>query len=194
MRDAFRLDPLSPIINANVGFDALRFGDEAEAEARFAAAIEIDPAFQVPYSGMARLHAARGSLEEALRWIEQAIERAPGRAFYLARKGLILAQLGRTDEAVATVEAACCNPTGNRFEADLVVGLRVVSGNRAALAVDCRQRRRVHLGCRPARAGAHRDRRPAGGAPGVRGRIRPILEARSTTSSTTNGSGACRTW
>jgi adenylate cyclase len=134
MRNAFRLDPLSPIINANVGFDALRFGDGAEAEARFAAAIEIDPAFQVPYSGMTRLNAARGSLDEALRWIEQAIDRAPGRAFYLARKGLILAQLGRTDEAVAIVEAACCTPTGNRFEADLVVGLRIASGNRQAIA------------------------------------------------------------
>ena len=30
-REAFRLDPLSPIINTNVGFDALRFGDEHEA-------------------------------------------------------------------------------------------------------------------------------------------------------------------
>ena len=134
MRSAFVLDPLSPIINANVGFDALRFGDEAEAEARFAAAIEIEPAFQVPYSGMTRLNVARGAIGEALDWIERAIERAPGRAFYLARKGLILAQLGRIDDAIATVEAACCNPTGNRFEADLVVGLRVVSGNRDALA------------------------------------------------------------
>jgi TolB-like protein/Tfp pilus assembly protein PilF len=134
MRDAFRLDPLSPIINANVGFDALRFGDHPEAEARFAAAIEIDPAFQVPYSGMARLNAARGSLEVALRWIERAIERAPTRAFYLSRKGLILAQLGRTEEAVSTVEAACRNPTGNRYEADLVVGLRVATADRTALA------------------------------------------------------------
>jgi len=133
MRDAFRLDPLSPIINANVGFDALRFGDHAEAEARFAAAMEIDPAFPVPYSGMARLHATRGSPEAALGWIERAIERAPGRAFYLARKGLILAQLGRTDAAAASVEAACCNPAGNRFEADLFVGLRVASANRTAL-------------------------------------------------------------
>jgi tetratricopeptide (TPR) repeat protein len=133
MRDAFRLDPLSPIINANVGFDALRFGDAAEAEARFAAAIEIDPAFPVPYSGMARLNATRGSLEEALRWIERAAECAPTRTFYLARKGLILAQLCRTDMAVAAVEGACCNPTGNRFEADLVVGLRVASGNGVAL-------------------------------------------------------------
>lgn len=133
MRDAFRLDPLSPIINTNVGFDALRFGDVGEAEARFAAAMEIDPGFQVPYSGMARLHASRGALEEALRWLDRAIERAPTRAFYLARRGLILAQLGQTGSAIAIVEAACCNPTGNRFEADLVVGLRVVSGNRNAL-------------------------------------------------------------
>jgi TolB-like protein/Flp pilus assembly protein TadD len=134
MREAFRLDPLSPIINANVGFDALRLGDVAEAEARFRTAIEIDPAFQVPYSGMTRLNMARGATEEALRWIEQAIDRAPGRAFYIARKGLILAQLGRTDAAVAVVDTACCNPTANRFEADLVVGLRIASADRAALA------------------------------------------------------------
>jgi len=133
MRDAFRLDPLSPIINANVGFDALRFGDTVEAEVRFATAIEIDPAFQVPYSGMARLHAARGMPEEALRWIDQAVARAPTRTFYLARRALILAQLGRIDAAVAAIEAACSNPNGNRFEADLVAGLRVVTRNRAAI-------------------------------------------------------------
>jgi TolB-like protein/Flp pilus assembly protein TadD len=133
MRDAFRLDPLSPIINTNVGFDALRFGDAAEAEARFATAIEIDPAFQVPYSGMARLHAARGATEEALRWIDQAVARAPTRTFYLARRALILAQLGRIDEATAAIEAVCCDPNGNRFEVDLVAGLRIVTGDRAAI-------------------------------------------------------------
>ena len=133
MRDAFRLDPLSPIINTNVGLDALRFGDDAEAEARFTAAIEIDPAFPVPYSGMARLHSSRGSLDAALHWIDQAIERAPKRTFYLARKALILAQLGRLDAAVAAIEAACCDPAGNRFEADLVTGLRVATANRSAL-------------------------------------------------------------
>lgn len=134
MRDAFRLDPLSPIINANVGFDAMRFGNDAEAEARFAAAMEIDPAFPVAYSGMARMHATRGSLEEARRWIDLAIERAPTRAFYLARKGLILAQLGDFDAAVAAVAAACCHPSGNRFEADLMTGLRVVTDDRAGLS------------------------------------------------------------
>jgi tetratricopeptide (TPR) repeat protein len=133
MRNAFRLDPLSPIINANVGLDALRFGDDAEAEARFRTAIEIDPGFPVPYSGMARLHAARGSPQEALRWIDQAVARAPNRTFYLARRALILAQLGQLDAAFAAIEAACCNPNGNRFEADLVTGLRIATGNRTAL-------------------------------------------------------------
>jgi tetratricopeptide (TPR) repeat protein len=83
---------------------------------------------------MTRLNAARGDLAAALQWIERAIERAPSRAFYLARKGVILAQLGRSDAAVATVDDACCNPTAHRFEADLVVGLRVASDDRAALA------------------------------------------------------------
>ena len=133
MRDAFRLDPLSPIINANVGFDALRFGDEAEAEARFAAAIEIDPAFPVPYSGMARLHArAVPSRRRCAGSTGRSSAHRRGRSISHAR-GSILAQLGRIDAAVAAVEAACRNPTGNRFEADLVAGLRVVSGNRAAL-------------------------------------------------------------
>jgi TolB-like protein/Flp pilus assembly protein TadD len=150
MREAFRLDPLSPIINTNVGFDVLRFGDAAEAEARFATAIEIDPAFQVPYSGMARLHAARGATEEALRWIDQAVARAPTRTFYLARRALILAQLGRIDAAAAAIEAACCSPNGNRFEADVVTGLRIASGNRAALESI------VSLGCESARAHAQR--------------------------------------
>ncbi|HEX9207650.1 MAG TPA: tetratricopeptide repeat protein [Steroidobacteraceae bacterium] len=131
--DAFRLDPLSPIINTNVGLDALRFGEDAAAEARFTAAMEIDPAFPVPYSGMARLHSARGSLDEALRWIELAIERAPKRTFYQARKALILAQFGRTEDAARAVEAACCSPAGHRFEADLVAGLRIATGRHADL-------------------------------------------------------------
>jgi Tfp pilus assembly protein PilF len=64
-REALRLDPLSPIANTNAGFDALRFGEENEAAARFAVAIEIDPGFAVPYSGMAKLDATRGALRDA---------------------------------------------------------------------------------------------------------------------------------
>jgi len=133
-REALRLDPLSPIANTNAGFDALRFGDETEAAARFAVAIEIDPAFAVPYSGMAKLNSTRGALEEALRWIDQAIERAPTRAFYLARKGLFLLQGGKDDAAAALIEAACSSSPGNAFDSDLVIALRIVREDRSELA------------------------------------------------------------
>ena len=132
-REALRLDPLSPIINTNAGFDALRFGDEAEAAARFAVAIEIDPAFAVPYSGMARLHSTRGALADAQRWIDQAIERAPTRAFYLARKGLFLLQVGEDDAAAALIESACRSSPDNAFDSDLVVALHIVRGDRSEL-------------------------------------------------------------
>lgn len=132
-RDAYRLDPLSPIVNANAGFDALRFGDTATAEAHFTAAIEIDPDFPVPYSGMARMLAGRGSPAEALLWIERAIDRAPARLFYLARKALYLAQQGEVNAASVLAESACCDSRGNRFESDLVTGLRIVTGDRAGL-------------------------------------------------------------
>jgi len=88
----------------------------------------------VPYSGMAKLSAARGALGDALRWIDQAIERAPTRAFYLARKGLILLQVGDDDAAAALIEAACRSSPGNAFDSDLVVALRIVCDDRSELA------------------------------------------------------------
>ena len=133
-REALRLDPLSPIANTNAGFDALRFGEETDAAARFAVAIEIDPGFAVPYSGMAKLNATRGALRDALRWIDQAIERAPTRAFYLARKGLLLLQLGEADAAAALIESACRSSPDNAFDSDLVVALSIVRDDRSALA------------------------------------------------------------
>ncbi len=103
--EAFRLDPLSPIVNSNVAFDALRFGDTVEARTRFRTAMEVDPEFLVPYAGMARLESALGQPREALRWIDAVIARAPTRAYYLAARGLLLLQLGQTDAAAASIEA-----------------------------------------------------------------------------------------
>jgi tetratricopeptide (TPR) repeat protein len=125
---------LSPIANTNAGFDALRFGEETEAAARFAVAIEIDPGFAVPYSGMAKLDATRGALRDALRWMDQAIERAPTRAFYLARKGLILLQVGEAAAAAALIDSACRSSPDNDFDSDLVVALCIVRDDRSALA------------------------------------------------------------
>lgn len=132
-REAFRLDPLSPIVNSNVGFDALRFGDVADAEARFRTAMEVDPGFPVPYSGMARLESSRGNAAEAVRWTDRAIERAPGRAFYPARKGLFQLQSGDLEAAALSIEASCCSSPDNVLSSDLVLALFVARDDRAAL-------------------------------------------------------------
>jgi tetratricopeptide (TPR) repeat protein len=107
--------------------------DFAEATARFGAAIEIDPNFPVPYSGMSRLNARRGDIAEARRWIDLAIEHAPTRAFYFARKGMLLLQLGEVEEAVACIETACSRSPDNLYDSDLAVALYIVRNDRPML-------------------------------------------------------------
>jgi Tfp pilus assembly protein PilF len=91
-REALQRDPLSPIINVNVGFDALRYGDISQAKSSFTAAIEIDPYFPVSHYGLSRAHALAKEFASALRAIDAAIALAPERAYYRARKGLLLLQ------------------------------------------------------------------------------------------------------
>ncbi len=129
----YRLDPLAPIVVTNAGFDALRFGRDAEARERFLAAIELDPRFPVPCSGMSRLEATRGRLQEGLRWTERAIEVAPERAFYHARRGLLLLQACRLDDAEHAVAEARARAPDNVFDAELIVALYMARDDREAL-------------------------------------------------------------
>jgi TolB-like protein/Tfp pilus assembly protein PilF len=129
----YRLDPLAPIVVTNIAFDALRFGRDDEARERFQDAIDLDPQFPVPLSGMARLGATRGRVRDALHWVDRAIEVAPSRGFYRARKALLLQQLGRPDEADAALEDARRLAAPDRFDVELVIALRIARGDRAAL-------------------------------------------------------------
>ena len=131
---AYKLDPLSPIVVTNAAFDALRFRHDDDARARFQAAIEIDPRFPVPYSGMSRICAVRGRLPEALDWIEKAIEIAPRRAFYRARRGLLRLQMGDLDGAAESIAEASERAPGNVFDAELVIALHMARREGAALA------------------------------------------------------------
>jgi TolB-like protein/Tfp pilus assembly protein PilF len=131
--EALRLDPLSPIINTNAGFDAIRFGNDKEAEARFRHAIELDPAFAVPYSGMARMKTMRGALAEALEWAQQALERAPTRAFYLARKGFLYLQLNQVERAEEWLLAAKQAASDSQFIGDAELALAIACNDRNRL-------------------------------------------------------------
>ncbi|HLF30903.1 MAG TPA: tetratricopeptide repeat protein [Xanthomonadales bacterium] len=132
-REALQRDPLSPIINVNLGFDALRYGDLAQAKTYFTSAIEIDPAFPVSHYGLSRAHALEGEFDAALEAMDAAITCAPLRAFYQARKGLLLLQMDRPGEAASAVEAACCKIADNPFNADFMIAYFMTSGDRDAL-------------------------------------------------------------
>jgi tetratricopeptide (TPR) repeat protein len=120
-------------VNANAGFDALRFGRQDEAASRFRRVIELDATFPVAYSGMARLSLVQGDLDEALRWQEMAIERAPTVAYYLARKGFILLQSGQPKEARQWFENAQRSSLDKRFLGDIFVGLAAAADDRGQL-------------------------------------------------------------
>ncbi|MDH4049628.1 MAG: tetratricopeptide repeat protein [Gammaproteobacteria bacterium] len=132
-RAALRLDPLSPIINTNAGIDAARFGDFRESETRFRNAIELEPSFPVPYSGMARLKAMNGALDEAMPWMQLAIDRAPTRAFYLARKGFMYLQLEQLDLAEEWFVAARHNAADWHFFGDADLALLIACDKKAEL-------------------------------------------------------------
>lgn len=129
----YRLDPLSPIVVSNAGFDALRFGRDDEARERFTAAIELDAQFPVPLSGMSRLHATRGDVAGGLEWVQRAIAVAPNRAFYRARRGLLSLQLGDVGAAVRSIAEARQRAADNVFDAELLLALHMVQGDVQAL-------------------------------------------------------------
>ena len=141
-REALQRDPLSPIINVNVGFDALRYGNNTQAKSHFAAAIEIDPAFPVPHYGLSRAHALEGQFDHALKAIRAAIERAPGRAYYRAREGLLLLQKGDLEAASNSVVDACCKSPDNPFDAELVIAVYMSLGDHDSLERVARARTR----------------------------------------------------
>jgi TolB-like protein/Tfp pilus assembly protein PilF len=130
---AYRLDPLSPIVVSNAAFDALRAGDDELARSRFSAAIEIEPRFPVPYSGMSRLNAVRGRIREAIEWIDRAIDIAPERAFYRARRGLLELQLGNVEEAAQCIRSAQERAPDNVFDSELVLAMYMAQRDRARL-------------------------------------------------------------
>jgi len=131
--EALQRDPLSPIINVNVGFDALRYGDRARAKSYFAAAIEIDPTFPVPHYGLSRVHALEQEFDQALKAIEVAMQYAPGRVFYRARRSVLHLQMGDLAAASKEVMEVCCRSPDNPFDAELVIAMYMLAGDRDSL-------------------------------------------------------------
>jgi tetratricopeptide (TPR) repeat protein len=81
-------------------------GDYAAARDAFNAAIAENPELDAGYVGLAQTYARQGNDAEAIRILEAARSRAPGRYLLEYYFGLLASRLGREDEAIVAVKRA----------------------------------------------------------------------------------------
>ena len=99
LRRAKELDPLSPIINTQVGYPyyCARRYDEAIVE--FKKALELEPNFAPALNYLARSYQAKGMDDEAMSTFHKAVEHSGGSPVMKARLGWAYAKIGKTAEA-----------------------------------------------------------------------------------------------
>jgi DNA-binding winged helix-turn-helix (wHTH) protein/tetratricopeptide (TPR) repeat protein len=99
---ALALDPGSAEAHTSRGHVYMLFDrDYARAEAEFAAARALDPAFARMWHHLALLRAFQGRVDEALASIRRARELEPMNLLYSSNYGLLLYHARRFDEAIA---------------------------------------------------------------------------------------------
>jgi tetratricopeptide (TPR) repeat protein len=107
IKDAIRLDPLSAVLQVNLGTVLFELGRPEEALAQFRKTIEMDVDFPLPYWCIAGIYwTYSGQLDEALIWFKEALERNPGHARITAFIGLVYLDLGAEAEAEHWINTA----------------------------------------------------------------------------------------
>jgi TolB-like protein/Tfp pilus assembly protein PilF len=104
MQRAQELDPLAPIITANVGFGWYFAGRLDAALEQFRKALETDAHFAVAHYYLGLAYEAKGMFPEAVAGFQQAIALSEGNTEYIAGLGHAYAAAGRTEEARKVVD------------------------------------------------------------------------------------------
>jgi TolB-like protein/lipoprotein NlpI len=130
MRMALKLDPLSLIINAHMGYALFCAGRYDEALAQLNSALSLDPDFALTYWPLGAVHVWLRNGEEAIRAFRSLVELTQG-AVGLGYLGLAAGTFGRSDiaegalarlEAVARqqyvspLDRSICHAALNRYE------------------------------------------------------------------------------
>ncbi|MCH7509404.1 MAG: tetratricopeptide repeat protein [Proteobacteria bacterium] len=107
INDAIQLDPLSPVLQANLGTVLFELGRPEESIAQYKKTIDTDAAFPISYWSVAAIYWTHfGQLDEALLWFRQSLERDPGDANVNAWIGLLYLDLGDRAEAEHWIDKA----------------------------------------------------------------------------------------
>ncbi len=113
LRYARTLDPLSPIINADLGealFYARRY-DDALRQTR--ATIAVDPSFPLSHQLLQRIYTAKNMLTEAIKEGQTAIDLAPSDRRMRGQFAVTLAYAGRADDARKLLSELESEPSRN---------------------------------------------------------------------------------
>ncbi len=95
----------------NLGIAQLENEQPAQAEATFRELLKVAPEDPLPYADLAVSTLRQQKNDEALKWIDQALAKAPGRADLLALRGDVLQWSGKPEEALAAYrQAAAADP------------------------------------------------------------------------------------
>jgi TolB-like protein/Flp pilus assembly protein TadD len=104
IRKAQELEPLSPIIAANVGFILYLSRRFDEALARLLAAVELEPNFATTRQRLGLAYEAKGMYPEAIREFEMAMVLSGGSPMGVGARGYCCAVSGREEEARKVIE------------------------------------------------------------------------------------------
>ena len=107
----------------------LQEGFDREAMEEFQRAIDYSPDDPRPYRELAQMHATRGRLEEAVKYLNQSLQQEENAEVYLSLARLYLQQ-GKLPEAEAQVKAALRLDPNNTAAASLQEELNSKSNSR----------------------------------------------------------------
>src|SRR5258708_37296857 len=100
IRRAQELDPLSPVINQNVGEVLLVMGRKDEAMAQYQKTLELDPNFPVAHLGLSYGYAEQGKFDEAINEAQKIVQvLGPKNPYGLGLLGYVYARAGKNEEA-----------------------------------------------------------------------------------------------
>lgn len=104
-KKAVELDPSSAEAYASLAFSTFYWSwDQAGAEREFRRSIQLNPDYAPAHQWFANALATEGRLPEALKEINRAEQIDPASNAIMADKGLILLELGRTDDALGLLK------------------------------------------------------------------------------------------
>jgi TolB-like protein len=101
---ALRLDPLSPIVMAHMGWTYLHARQFTKAKKHFRAALDLDPDFIISNWGLGKVHTCHGEYDLALTCFRNLLGTSPINSWGVAWMGYVHGLMGKTEEATAGLE------------------------------------------------------------------------------------------